>query len=294
MSSAVSINIGKYKLGRKIGKGSFGEVYKCTDENGTAYAAKLEPRRINGRRRRGPSQLEYEFRVYSVLKGGDGIPNVLEFFVQDDYNVMIMRILGRSIQSVFERSRRNLSMDSVIAIGLRILSHLEFMHNRGMIHRDIKPQNILLGADSTDCQIYLIDFGLSKKYWTGGRHIPYRDGKRGLTGTPRYASINTHLGIEQSRRDDLESLGYVLIYLARGSLPWQGLKKDRRMRQNRHKNILEMKQRVTTAQLCDTLPRGIELYVSAVKKLKFEEKPPYDELYGFLSSAYDASRRSRR
>ncbi len=284
--SQLNLFVGDYRLQQKVGKGSFGEVFQCTKGN-QKFAAKLEPRRKKGRRRRGPSQLEYENRVYGILKGGAGIPAIEAFFVQDDYNVMIMKLLGKSIQSVFESSGRNIPLVSVIAIGLRILSHLSYVHSKGFIHRDIKPQNIMLSAKATDPQIYLIDFGLSKRFWADGKHIPYKDRKHGLTGTPRYCSINAMLGVEQSRRDDLESLGYVIIYLAtQGKLPWMGMSREKG--DSKHQKILQTKQNVSNQELCAGLPKGIYDYMTTVKRLKFDERPPYDTLYDMLLSAYEA------
>lgn len=290
MSKKLGLYVGEYRIEHKIGKGSFGEVFQCADATGNKFAVKLEPRRVRGRRRRGPSQLEYEERIYQHLKGGAGIPTVNTFFTEGDYNVMVMKLLGKSIQSVFESSSRKLPLLSVIAIGLKVLSHLSFVHSRGFLHRDIKPQNILLSASPRDPQIYLIDFGLSKRFWDNGGHIPYKDRKRGLTGTPRYCSINAMLGVEQSRRDDLESLGYVIIYLANGKLPWMGLSSNRKSSNgSRHGDILRIKQSVSNRELCKGLPRGIYDYMSTVKRLRFDEKPNYNALYDILLSAYESS-----
>lgn len=292
-------SIGPYTLGQKIGRGSFGEVFVATNQNGEKFAAKLEPRRKkNGKPRGGPSQLEYEARVYELLKGGTGIPVIHSFFVKNDYNIMIMQLLGRSIQGVFESNGKVLPLETVLAVGLRTLKHIHFVHDRGFIHRDIKPQNILLApAPTKNPQIFLIDFGLSKRYWIDGRHIAYRSNKRGLTGTPRYCSVGTHLGIEQSRRDDLESLGYVLVYLSKnGKLPWMGLGGKKKMRstdsnENKHHKILQMKQTISTKELCKGLPEGIFQFCKTVRKLKFDQKPPYQDLYNMLLSAYTESTR---
>lgn len=287
------INLGKYTLGKRVGKGAFGEVYECRcHKSQKMYAAKLEIRRKNGRRREGPSQLEYESRVYKMLEGGTGIPKVYDFFQFGDYNCLIMDMLGSSIQVVFDNNpHKRLRIDSVIALGMRTLCHLEVIHQKGMLHRDIKPQNIMLGTID-DKEVYLIDFGLSKRYMIDGKHIPYKDNKRGLTGTPRYASINAHLGIEQSRRDDLESLAYVMVYLAKGSLPWQGLGGRKRIRSdddvpNKHERILRIKQATTDKELCEGLPNGLCSFIKHIRALKYYDHPPYDALYTMLTVAYN-------
>ena len=133
---------------------------------------------------------------------------------------MVIELLGPSLEDLYAYCGRKLSLKTVLLIGDQLVSRIERLHTRGYIHRDLKPENILIGLEDNASTVFLIDFGLTKKWkMPNGDHIPFRDGKS-LTGTARYASANTHLGIEQSRRDDLEGAGYVLLYLLKGELPW--------------------------------------------------------------------------
>ncbi|XP_062003226.1 uncharacterized protein LOC133720771 [Rosa rugosa] len=161
------------------------------------------------------SQLLYESKLYRILQGGTGIPNVRWFGVAGDYNVLVIDLLGPSLEDLFNCYSRKLSLETVM-LADQMINRVDFVHSKSFLHRDIKPDNFLMGLGRHANQVYMIDFGLAKKYRasTTRQHIPYRENKN-LIGTPRYASMNTHLGIEQSRRDDLESLGYVLMYFLR-------------------------------------------------------------------------------
>ncbi|KAG8071489.1 hypothetical protein GUJ93_ZPchr0006g45441 [Zizania palustris] len=151
------------------------------------------------------------------------------------------------------------------------------MHSRGFLHRDIKPDNFLMGLGRKASQVYVIDYGLAKKYrdLQTHKHIPYRENKN-LTGTARYASVNTHLGVEQSRRDDLESLGYVLMYFLRGSLPWQGLKAG--TKKQKYDKISEKKMLTPVEVLCKAYPTEFVSYFHYCRSLRFEDKPDYSYL----------------
>ena len=167
----------------------------------------------------------------------------------------------------------------------QMLARIKYLHSRSFIYRDMKPDNFLIGLGQNASLVYMIDFGLAKKYRDPKthQHIPYRD-KKSLTGTARYASINTHLGIEQSRRDDLESLGYVLMYFNRGSLPWQGLRAN--TKKQKYQRICDTKRSVTIEQLCEGYPAEFSTYLSYCRSLRFEEKPNYAYLQDLLKQLF--------
>ena len=146
------------------------------------------------------------------------------FGSHESFNCLVMDLLGPSLENLFNMCARKFTMKTVLMLADQMIGRLETLHTKNYIHRDVKPDNFTMGRGSQSNTVFIIDFGLSKKYRDSQMlHIPYKD-KKSLTGTARYASIYAHKGVESSRRDDMESLGYVLMYFNRGSLPWQGLK----------------------------------------------------------------------
>ncbi len=199
---------------------------------------------------------------------------------------MVMDLLGPSLEDLFIYAKQRFSLKTVLMIAEQTFQRVEFIHSKNLIHRDIKPDNFLVGGERRQHIIYMIDFGLSKRYRDArtGEHIPYRDGKE-LTGTARYASANTHAGMEQSRRDDLESLGYVWIYLLKGYLPWQGLKmKDKKAK---YDAIKEKKINITVEDLCRGTPEEFSKYMGYCKKLKFDETPDYAYVRKLFKGLFD-------
>ncbi|XP_020226301.1 casein kinase 1-like protein 1 [Cajanus cajan] len=259
----------KFRLGRKIGSGSFGEIYLGTNiQTNEEVAIKLENVKTKH------PQLLYESKLYRILQGGTGIPNVRWFGVEGDYNVLVMDLLGPSLEDLFNFCSRKLSLKTVLMLADQMINRVEFIHSKSFLHRDIKPDNFLMGLGRRANQVYAIDFGLAKKYKDSSthQHIPYRENKN-LTGTARYASMNTHLGIEQSRRDDLESLGYVLMYFLRGSLPWQGLKAG--TKKQKYEKISEKKVSTSIEALCRGYPTEFASYFHYCRSLRFDDKPDY-------------------
>jgi len=262
----------KYRLGRKIGSGSFGDIYLGTNISTLEEVAiKLECVKTKH------PQLHIESKFYRIMQGGVGIPTIKWCGSEGDFNVMVMELLGPSLEDLFNFCSRRFSLKTVLLLADQLISRIEFIHSKNFIHRDIKPDNFLMGLGKKGNLVYIIDFGLAKKYRDARthQHITYRENKN-LTGTARYASINTHLGIEQSRRDDMESLGYILMYFVTGTLPWQGLRAA--TKQQKYERISEKKMATPIDVLCKGAPCEFATYLNYCRSLRFEEKPDYSYL----------------
>ena len=265
----------KYKPDKKIGEGSFGKIYLSHNINtGEKFALKLENRNLV------PSLLEQEAYILCYLKG-EGIPFIKSFGISTEYNVLVMELLGKSLEYLFEKKNNKFSLKTVCMLGIQMITRLQYIHNKHILHRDIKPDNFIMGLDNNSWKVYLIDFGLSKKYRSSKtlKHINFAEHKK-LIGTARYASINALAECEQGRRDDMEALGYVLMYFLKGNLPWQGLKINKR--EDRYRKIYEKKKETTAEELCKGFPKEFCEFVKYTRKLEFEEEPDYDYLRNLL------------
>ncbi|TYG97918.1 hypothetical protein ES288_A10G076300v1 [Gossypium darwinii] len=270
-----------YRIEKKLGKGGFGQVcvgrrisaVNTNDRNGSGaleVALKFEHRSSKGCNYGPP----HEWQVYNTLGGSHGIPRVHYKGRQGDYYVMVMDMLGPSLWDVWNNNSHTMSVEMVACIAIEAISILEKVHSKGYVHGDVKPENFLLGPVGTpdEKKLFLVDLGLATRWRDSstGSHIEYDQRPDVFRGTVRYASVHAHLGRTCSRRDDLESLAYTLVFLLRGRLPWQGY-------QGENKGFLVCKKKMSTSPeaLCCFCPLPFKQFVEYVVNLKFDEEPNY-------------------
>ncbi|KAG0563118.1 hypothetical protein M758_8G005300 [Ceratodon purpureus] len=265
----------KYAVEGMVGSGAFCKVYQGSDlTNHEVVGIKLEDTRTEH------AQLMHESRLYNILRGGKGVPNMRWFGKEQDYNVMVLDLLGPNLLHLFKVCGQRFSLKTVIMLGYQMIDRVEYVHSRGLVHRDLKPDNFLMGCGRQGNQVFIIDFGLAKEYIdpVTRRHIPFRD-RKSFTGTARYASRNQHRGIEHSRRDDIESLGYILMYFLRGNLPWQGQNGQRFTDQKQHEYMHnKIKMDTSIEDLCDGYPSQFADFLHHARGLGFYEQPDYSYL----------------
>jgi len=259
---------GSYTLQDRLGGGSFGQLYSAIHRGtGTLLAVKLEQKSSR------VSSLPREAKIMFDMVGEPGFATAYSYGKEESFNFLVMDLLGFNLEKLLKICGHQFSLKTVLMMADQMLTRIESLHKQGFIHRDIKPENFCMGKEDKDHTVFLIDFGLARSYKDeNGQHIAYRE-KKGLVGTARYASINTHLGVEQSRRDDLEAIGYILVYFLKGELPWQNIKtKDK---QEKYKLIADIKMMTSTEVLCKDLPEEFATYMNYVKGLGFTDNPNY-------------------
>jgi casein kinase 1 len=257
-------------INKQLGKGGFGQIYlgRNIKEN-YKIAIKVEE---NTNR----SHLYQEYEILKLIEGGEGIPKVYKYREGHRHNYLFMELLGKSLDKLFNDCQKHFTYKTIFQIGYQMIQRIEYIHNKGYIHRDIKPGNFVIGKNNNKRIIYIIDFGLSKKYIDkNNKHISYKEGK-GLTGTARYVSLYTHYGIEQSRRDDIEGIAYNLIYFGKGKLPWQGIKSKNK--KEKHQKIMESKIYYNPNKLCEGLSSEFKALLEYSRDLEFEERPDYKNI----------------
>ena len=260
----------KYKIKKRLGKGSFGSIY-LVEYNNKLYAMKLE------NTKKGYYILDKEVKLMTLLYG-PRIPYVKSFGQCGFYNVLVMEVLGKSLEELKELlPGKKMSIPCVCKLAYQMIQILEHIHKKFFLHRDVKPDNFIMGIGPNNKFLYMIDLGFAQAYRDQStlQHRPMSRGQ-GITGTSRFASINTLSGYTQSRRDDLESLAYVIIYIAKGALPWVNIKSDNK--DDLYNKILNSKIQTTPEILCKDLPPQFEEYVKYVKNMEYEQEPDYNYL----------------
>ena len=262
----------KYLCIKKLGKGSFGSIYQAI-YNKEDFALKFEERKKNY------DLLQNEAAIMNYLKGPN-IPKVKSYGFNSTYNILIMQLLGKDLE-YYLKKKKIFSIKTVCMLGFQMLNILEEIHEKHILHRDIKPENFVMGLNQYSNIVYLIDFGLAKKYRSIKTLIQYPlTINKKFTGTARYASINALKGYEHSRRDDLESLGYIFVYFLKGKLPWQKLKAKNK--EDKYNKILQKKMEISSKELCRGIPKEFEIMIEYVKNVKYEEKPDYIKIHNLL------------
>lgn len=264
---------GRYRIEAELGKGGFGQVFKVLDTVKNVHLALKKDICSKG-------ITQQEAEILKDLQGGEGIPKLYDYGKTRNYSYMVMQLLGESLSSIL-RTVKKFNMNVITAILLQIISRIEYIHGKGYIHRDIKPQQLLIGPRDI---IYLVDYGISKKYLINKYHITFQT-NCSRAGSSSYASLNSHIGARLSRRDDLESFMYSAIYLLKGSLPWSQFKHldDNR----RWYEAFQIKKDITVKELFKDCPTQFAEIFSYVRTLKFEDKPNYEYIKDIIRKIRD-------
>tara|TARA_B100000902_G_C27291557_1_gene907443 strand:+ start:1131 stop:1949 length:819 start_codon:yes stop_codon:yes gene_type:complete len=261
-TSPLFIVANKYKATHLLGHGSFGCLYSGENINtGNKVAIKIEESQEY-------SQLENEAKMYNCLRGKEGISDLRAYGKEKEYNYLIINLLGPSLENKLKENI--LGLKSTLAIGIQMLKRVEMLHNCGIIHRDLKPENFLFGLENKENMLYLIDFGLATAYKQGGEHIEQKNGS--FIGTINFASINVCNGITPSRRDDIESIGYIMIYLLIGGLPWD--------------HNYDIKITYDLWKLPQCVPREIIIMIYYCRNLGFDQEPDYKYIKTLINNLY--------
>lgn len=273
-------DINNYTITKYISSGSFGDVFEAKNKKtGELVALKIP---IKNDERDGQKSLIDEANIYKKIMSRENGIVEMKVIKNKDSKIIVMDLLGPSLESLLEKYKK-IGMKTIILLAMSMLDVIKHIHNNGYIHRDIKPDNFAIGYNNLN-KLYCIDFGLSKRYITkNNEHIPFVNTRK-FVGTARYASIASHGQKEQSRKDDLEAIAYILVYLYKGKLPWMGIKhKDKK---EKYRLIGEKKASVKEEELCSGMPKEFTIFLKYVKNLDFNEKPHYSALKKMFLNLY--------
>lgn len=280
----IGTDINNYTVTKYINSGSFGHVVEGKDKKTNELVALKIP--IKTKERDGQKCLLDEAKVYKALSDQGELQGIAKMKVIKckDLKILVMDLLGPSLENIL-RKRKQFRLKTIILLAIQLIDLMKEIHSKGFIHRDIKPDNFVLDAKGLN-KLYCIDFGLATKYKKRDDSHCKMTKNHKFLGTARYSSIASHIGDSQSRKDDLEAIGYLLIYLYRGSLPWMKIKhKDK---YERYRMIGEKKISTTEEELCDKLPKEFFIYMKYVRNMDYDEKPHYTSLKNMFIKLYNS------
>ena len=272
---------GKYVVDKQIGEGRFGKVFSAQNKNtGETVVIKVD--------NKDSIILRNEASIYRLLQGINGIPKLRSYGNEGNYNYMVIDKLDKSLKDLKSSIKKPFDLKTTLSMGLQMLRRVEGLHNEHIIHRDIKPENFVMGdrEDKHEHLLYIIDFGLSKLYKVGGEHIACKTDRTPI-GTLDYMSLNVHKGLTPSRRDDLESIGYTLLYLMNGGLPWMVEEEEDEDNSGRlERKVYEIKRKTDIWGLNKDIPGELALFVQYCRNLEFGERPNYGYLRMLFANVY--------
>ena len=266
---------------KKLGCGAFGKIYSCiNNKTKEVFACKIEKPDIEC------PQLNNEYKILNLLKNYPFFPKCYKFCSSQYGNILILDHLGANLGVIMSKlPNQRFSMKSTLMIITQCLERLKEIHEKGIIHRDMKPENLVIGYKGKEKNIYLIDFGLSKLINVEKKNsnlLPIIKKEKIVIGTVRYISLNTHLGNEQSKKDDLESLAYIMVYFIKGELPWQNIKA--KSRKEKYSKIYQIKKKTVPNELTNFLPEEMKTFLNYILNLNPKQKPDYNKLNNLINN----------
>jgi casein kinase 1 len=282
IKTLVGTDVNHYTITRYIASGSFGNVFEARHKKTNELVALKVP--VKNDTRDGQRALLEEAKIYKRISNESKGVTSMKVIQHKDRKIIVMKLLGPSLESLLHKHKR-FTVKSVIRLAISMIGIIKYIHSCGYLHRDIKPDNFVIGHDELS-KLYCIDFGLAKKYIKkNGDHIEFSSDRK-FCGTARYASIAAHKNQEQARKDDLESIAYLLVYLYKGKLPWQSIKhKDKN---ERYRLIGEMKNTMTEEEICTNMPKEFLVFLKYVRSMDFEDIPPYSALQKMFERLYES------
>lgn len=292
IKNLIGIKINKYEITKYINSGSFGHVFeaKYISENEKKKVALKIP--VKTSEKNGQQSLLDELKIYKIISNPEkGVAN-MKMTTCKDTKIMVMDLLGPSLENLLSKMpNRKFNIEKVVFIAIQLIDIMEYIHNCGYIHRDIKADNFVFDYKN-NTKIFCIDFGLAKKFIDKYKnHIPFKTDKK-FVGTARYASLAAHNFQEQGRKDDLESIGYLLVYLFNGKLKWQNSKNLKIDKNKKHNAIKLLKNNLSEEEICKGMPKEFSVFLKYVRNMDFDEEPPYStfkKMFLKLSQSIDLS-----